>query len=81
MDADEAGLTARSARTGDIVARFVCPVGVRVRLAADDPLLSIVFDRTGAGPDYELRLSTDERDLAWHVCGLTGRFIDEGARP
>lgn len=41
----------------------------------------ITFDRAGRTPDYELRLSSAERSMSWHIHGLTGAMQRMEAAP
>ena len=58
------------------LAKITLPWNVSARLAIDRPTDTIVFDRLGRSPDYDVRLTLEDRVIAWHVCGLTGYIME-----
>ena len=58
------------------LAEITLPKNVSARLATDRPTATIIFDRLGRSPDYDVRLTLENRVIAWHVCGLTGYIME-----
>jgi prepilin-type N-terminal cleavage/methylation domain-containing protein len=70
--------------TGEQLADVPLPTGIAARLTdptGEHPLASIVFDCTGATPDYRLVLSLDNQTRSLLIAGLTGWSEDPGESP
>jgi hypothetical protein len=71
----------RTARSDEVIARAKMPSGVSALIEPSGPRTLIAFDRSGAGPDYRLRLVAEGRRAAWRTCGVTGHIIELEAEP
>ena len=63
----------------ELLAKIQLPKKVHADLVTEHPTDTIVFDRLGRTPDYDVQMRIDDRVVAWHVCGLTG-YITEPRR-
>ena len=63
----------------ELLATIQLPKKVHAALVTEHPTDTIVFDRLGRSPDYDVQIMIDDRVVAWHVCGLTG-YITEPRR-
>ena len=62
-----------SAESGEILVRVQLPIGVTGTIVGEgDPKHTVVFDRLGRSPDYEVSLAASDRVVRWAVAGLTG---------
>ena len=65
--------------SGEQLAEITLPRKASARLVTDRPTDTIVFDRLGRSPDYDVAVTLENRIVAWHLCGLTG-YITEPRR-
>ncbi len=63
----------------ELLATIQLPKEIHAALVTEHPTDTIVFDRLGRTPDYDVQMMIDDRIVAWHVCGLTG-YITEPRR-
>ncbi len=62
----------------ELLAKIQLPKKVHADLVTEHPTDTIVFDRLGRTPDYDVQMMIDDRVVAWHVCGLTGYITEPG---
>lgn len=60
------------------LAAITLPRNVSARLVTDRPRDTVLFDRLGRSPDYDVTVTVENRLVAWHVCGLTGYITEPG---
>ena len=60
------------------LAEITLPRNVNARLVTDRPTDTVLFDRLGRTPDYDVQMTIDDRVVAWRVCGLTGYVTEPG---
>lgn len=65
--------------SNELLATIQLPKKVHAALVTEHPTDTIVFDRLGRTPDYDVTLALENRLVTWHVCGLTG-YITEPRR-
>ena len=65
--------------SAELLATIQLPKRVHADLVAEHPTDTVVFDRLGRSPDYDVTVTLENRLVAWHVCGLTG-YITEPKR-
>lgn len=65
--------------SGEQLAEITLPRKMSARLATDRPTDTVLFDRLGQSPDYDVTVTLENRIVAWHVCGLTG-YVTEPRR-
>ena len=60
----------------ELLSKLSLPPGMTGRIHAPGAPPSIVVDRLGRSIDYEVELRSQERVVAWQVCGLTGLITE-----
>lgn len=65
-------------QSGELLTTVHLPQDLSATLGSEEPSHTIIFDRLGRSPDYDVKLlAKNNRTIHWHVCGLTG-WITEG---
>lgn len=63
----------------ELLSRERLPHGVRIRFVVGrEGTSSIVFDRLGRSPDYEIEVAQEAARIVWQVRGDTGLIVEGG---
>ena len=65
--------------TNKLLKQLTLAKSITVQLVTDLKVNSITFDSFGRSVDYDIQITTNSRNINWHVNGLTGFIIDKKA--